>query len=69
MRDLQYVVEWAVTQIEFMFYMYYQTLYFFGLGNLELKMVAMSEMSLCFGSTQPKPAMDVRRTDRASQHM
>ena len=37
--------------------------------DLELKMVAMSyEMSLCFGSTQPEPATDVRRTDRASKH-
>ena len=41
-------------------------LYFSGLGNLELKMVAMSyEMSLCFESTQPEPATDVRRRDRA----
>ena len=42
---------------------------FFGLRNLGLKIVAMSyEMSLCFGSTQPEPATDVRRTDRASKH-
>ena len=42
---------------------------FFGLGNLGLNIVAMSyEMSLCFGSTQPEPATDVRRTDRASKH-
>ena len=35
-------------------YMNCRTLYFFGLGNLELKMVAMCyEMS--FGSTQPEP--------------
>ena len=39
---------------------------FFGLGNLGLKIVAMSyEMSLCFGSTQPEPATG---TDRASKH-
>ena len=39
---------------------------FFGLGNLGLKIVAMSyEMSLCFGSTQPEPATDVRRRDCA----
>ena len=42
---------------------------FFGLGNLGLKIVAMSyEMSLCFRSTQSEPATDVRRTDRASKH-
>ena len=42
---------------------------FFGLGNLGLKIVAMSyEMSLCFGSTQPEPATDVRRRDCASKH-
>ena len=34
---------------------------FFGLGNLGLKIVAMSyEMSLCFESTQSEPATDVR---------
>ena len=33
-------------------------------------MVAMSyEMSLCFGSTQPEPATDVRRTDRAKYNI
>ena len=42
---------------------------FFGLGNLGMKVVAMSyEMSLCFGSTQPEQATDVRRTDRTSKH-
>ena len=42
---------------------------FFGLGNLGLKIVAMSyEMSLCFGCTQPEPATDVRRRDCASKH-
>ena len=39
---------------------------FFGLG---LKIVGMFyEMSLCFGSTQPEPATDVRMRDCASKH-
>ena len=38
-----------------------------GLGNLELKMVAISyEMSLCFGSTQPEPATYGGQTARGN---
>ena len=49
----------------------FSDLHFFGLGNLELNMVAMCyEMS--FGSTQPEPVSYgrsyLRTTDRASKH-
>ena len=43
----------------------FSDLHFFGLGNLELKMVAMCyEMS--YGSTQPEPVSYGRQTARAN---
>ena len=43
----------------------FRDLHFFGLGNLELNMVAMCyEMS--FGSTQPEPVSYGRQTARAN---